>query len=223
MTIYNVHIYREMRLTFGGIEAASPESAAVLARQKPTEEADSIEDCNGDDLAALVDEAGDEEYERSLTIAFEPERQRKAAYRLLTALEAVLPYAEGEGESLYECWKRDGDLQIKDASDRCGRALDQARAAIAEAKALGIQPGPVEIDVHALLAARRQIAPIWSVEDVQSVRPDLTDDQAWEVLQYAERRHDAEIGINWEVLSCHAELVHGDAPEQHVISGGGDE
>jgi hypothetical protein len=223
MTIYNVHIYREMRLAFGGIEAATPEAAAATARDKPTEEADSIEDCNGDDLAALVDEAGDEEYERSLTIAFEPERRRKAASRLLAALEAVLPYAEGEGESLYERWKRDGDLQIKDASDRCGRALDQARAAIAGAKAIGVLPDPAPIDMHALLATRRQIALIWSVEDVQWVRPDLTDDQAWEVLQYAGRRHDAEIGMNWDVLHCFADLLHPDVPESHAACGGSDE
>jgi hypothetical protein len=33
-----------------------------------------------------------------------------------------------------------------------------------------------EIDVHALLAKSRQIAVIWSIEDVQQERPDLNDD-----------------------------------------------
>lgn len=55
-------------------------------------------------------------------------------------------------------------------------------------------------NVHQLLADRKQIAVIWSVEDVQSVRPDLTAQQAWEVLQHCRRSHDATIGINWEVL-----------------------
>jgi len=50
-----------------------------------------------------------------------------------------------------------------------------------------------------------QIAIIWSVEDVLEVRPDLTEDQAYEVLQIAEHRHDANIGINWEVLAIHAD------------------
>ncbi|MBS0263108.1 MAG: hypothetical protein JSS02_14285 [Planctomycetes bacterium] len=54
-----------------------------------------------------------------------------------------------------------------------------------------------EIDVHELLAKRRQVAVIWSVEDVQSVRPDLTDDQSWAVLKECERRHDASWGITW--------------------------
>jgi len=61
-----------------------------------------------------------------------------------------------------------------------------------------------------LLAKRREIAVVWCVEDVQSVRPDLDDDQAWEVLQQARRHHDATIGINWDVLNCHADML--DAP-----------
>jgi hypothetical protein len=69
-----------------------------------------------------------------------------------------------------------------------------------------------EIDIDAVLATRRQIAAIWSIEDVQEVRPDLTEEQCWEVLQ-AVRDHDATIGINWEVLSCHAEMLFGSAPE----------
>ena len=46
MTIYNIHIYREMRLVYGGIEADSQEAAAAIARDKPTDQADSIEDCS---------------------------------------------------------------------------------------------------------------------------------------------------------------------------------
>jgi hypothetical protein len=57
-----------------------------------------------------------------------------SATALLAILQAVLPYAESEAESLYELWKRDGDLQIKDASDRCERAIEQARAVIVQAK-----------------------------------------------------------------------------------------
>ncbi len=69
------------------------------------------------------------------------------------------------------------------------------------------------IDVHAYLAERRQIASIWCIEDVQSVRPDLTDDRAWEVLQAARRCHDATMGINWDVLECQADILLGSAPE----------
>ena len=45
------------------------------------------------------------------------------------------------------------------------------------------------------------IAIYWSVEDVISIRPDLTQTQAAEVLQTAKQTHDATIGINWDVLS----------------------
>ncbi len=62
-----------------------------------------------------------------------------------------------------------------------------------------------EIDVNELLAERKQIALIWGVEDVQEIRPDLNDDQAWEVLQAAERKHDATLGICWETLEFWAE------------------
>ena len=105
MTIHNVRIYREMRLVFGGIEAESPEAAALFARGKPTDEADSIDDCEGENLAALVDLAGDEDYEHSQFIDFEPERIRKAApaqalmldlirYGLLHLADGDLEFAE---------------------------------------------------------------------------------------------------------------------------------
>lgn len=50
----------------------------------------------------------------------------------------------------------------------------------------------------------RQISIVWGIEDVQSVRPDLTDDQAFAVLKEVEHRHDANIGINWDVLAFNA-------------------
>ena len=42
----------------------------------------------------------------------------------------------------------------------------------------------------------------WHVDDVLSIRPDLTIEQALDVLCRAKNTHDACIGINWEVLSC---------------------
>jgi hypothetical protein len=53
-----------------------------------------------------------------------------------------------------------------------------------------------------ILAERKCIAILWSTEDVQSVRPDLDEEQAWEVLQACKRHHDACVGINWDVLEC---------------------
>ena len=61
MTLYNVHIYREMRLYFPGIEAGSLEAAASIAADKLTPDAQVIDDCDGETLSALVDVVGDEE------------------------------------------------------------------------------------------------------------------------------------------------------------------
>lgn len=42
--------------------------------------------------------------------------------------------------------------------------------------------GDHELDLDNLLAKENKVALIWSVEDVKSRRPDLNDDQAWEIL-----------------------------------------
>lgn len=52
-----------------------------------------------------------------------------------------------------------------------------------------------------------EIAIIWSAEDVLSIRDDLTPEQALEVLEQAEHKHDATIGINWDVLHHHADWM----------------
>lgn len=67
--------------------------------------------------------------------------------------------------------------------------------------------------IQALLATRKQIAIIFSIDDVHDVRPDLTDDQAWHLLQEVERHHDAEFGVNWELLEHVALRLFGAAPE----------
>jgi hypothetical protein len=73
MPRYDVHLYREMRLLLEGIEAPSHEEAAALARRRSGEDADFIDDCHGEDFAALVDVAGDEQYQQSRMIDFEGE------------------------------------------------------------------------------------------------------------------------------------------------------
>jgi hypothetical protein len=71
----------------------------------------------------------------------------------------------------------------------------------------------IDVDIHELLAENRQIALIWSVEDVQQLRPDLNDDQAWEVLQHVDHHKDAELGITWLTLEMAADHLFGDAAE----------
>jgi len=48
---------------------------------------------------------------------------------------------------------------------------------------------------------------MWSVEDVLTVRPNLTRDQAREVLHMVKRKHDASIGVCWQTLEIHADWL----------------
>jgi hypothetical protein len=86
---------------------------------------------------------------------------------------------------------------------------DQAEALLALLQQTGADDEPFYIDdfVHRLLATYGKIAIIWCVEDVQSplVRPDLTTEQAWEVLERARDKHDADWGVNWTTLETIAD------------------
>ena len=69
--------------------------------------------------------------------------------------------------------------------------------------------------IHRLLATRRQIAHIWSIEDVQSQCDWLTDEQAWEVLQSVKRHVDACVGINWDVINHVVHDLYPQSPSTH--------
>jgi len=136
MTLYNVHIFREMRLYYPSIEASTPKKAARIAADRPTADAEYVEDCEGENIAALIDVAGDDDFAQSTIV------------------------------------------ELRESPQRTNEP----------------------VDIHRLLDERRQVAVIWSIEDVQSVRSDLTDEQAWEVLKRCERVHDCEIGFNWFLI-----------------------
>ena len=48
----------------------------------------------------------------------------------------------------------------------------------------------------------------WHVDDVLEQRPDLTTEQAREVLHALRRYHDADLGINWEVIYWTADEIY---------------
>ena len=137
MTTYNVHVYREMRLVFGGIEAATHEEAATLARSKPTDQADEIADCEGENIAALVDVQGDEDYGESRIIDFEAERQRQAAGALLSTMKATA--------ELRRRWRSQDETETIDSIEYMD-GLDSLEldSAIAKAEAAGIAPPPAD-------------------------------------------------------------------------------
>lgn len=73
----------------------------------------------------------------------------------------------------------------------------------------------IEVDIHALLAENRQIAHIWSIDDVLGQRPDLDGDQAWAVLQAAAKRLDSNYGITWDTLKILADELYPEKPKRH--------
>ena len=162
MTKYIVHLYREMRLTYTNIEADTPEGAAATAGSKTTDDADNVEDCEGQNLAALIDVAGDEDFSQSVTIDFEPERVRNAASKLLAACRMVVAR-----------WER-GDLA------EAARACD---AAIAEAISAGIPSvsttvAPELLEVLRLAQLALNTAPRFRVGDTDSYKIATTVDNA---------------------------------------------
>jgi hypothetical protein len=52
-----------------------------------------------------------------------------------------------------------------------------------------------------------QISIKWDLDDVLSVRPDLTKLQASLVLERLKNKHDANIGINWEVIEIVSDFL----------------
>jgi hypothetical protein len=64
------------------------------------------------------------------------------------------------------------------------------------------------LDISALLESRRQVAVVWSTEDVLGVRPHLTEDQAWDVLARCERIHDCNYGFTWDLLESVADDMY---------------
>lgn len=65
-----------------------------------------------------------------------------------------------------------------------------------------------EVDEEML--KRGTIAVRWGLEDVESQEDDenpLTEAERIDVLSLMDRKHDAEIGINWDVISCWIDYV----------------
>jgi hypothetical protein len=80
----------------------------------------------------------------------------------------------GEDDVAQEVWV---DIQYQKLSYRIATALRAAKRAIVE------KFRPSLINIRTALESRRETAVIWRPIDVQLIRRDLNEDQAWEVLQ----------------------------------------
>ncbi len=50
------------------------------------------------------------------------------------------------------------------------------------------------------MSLKKLISIKWHIDDVLSVRPNLTQQQACEVLAHIRKNHDANVGVNWDVI-----------------------
>jgi len=73
-------------------------------------------------------------------------------------------------------------------------------------------PSIIEIDIEEKLAEQKAITVVWHTEDVQFIRPDLTEEQSWEVLKLVRYKHNADLGINWEELNFFADRLFPKTP-----------
>ncbi len=60
-----------------------------------------------------------------------------------------------------------------------------------------------------LIDDTRQIAIIWSIEDVFTQAKErgitITDEQAFTILQIMKKQHDRSISITWDTIDCYLE------------------
>jgi hypothetical protein len=112
MRKFRVHVYREMRLVFEGIEADTPQAAADIAAEKHFDDCDDWSDCEGTNLAALVDE--------------EDGRMLRASHKLLAALNTLLPEIDAEIEQRRHGGNDEDWKELKRLSDEAHSAAREA-------------------------------------------------------------------------------------------------
>ena len=64
------------------------------------------------------------------------------------------------------------------------------------------------------MAQRGQVALVWSIKDVQAMRPDLKDWQAWDILEECRLNFDREIGVNWMLIELVADALFPKLPKK---------
>jgi hypothetical protein len=74
------------------------------------------------------------------------------------------------------------------------------------------------MNLAAVLDPFCQAAIVWSAHDVLDVRPDLTLEQASEVLHHVIRQHDANHGIGWHDFEDFAGTLFGELPSDSMPS-----
>lgn len=99
----------------------------------------------------------------------------------------------------------------EDGSESMIESEEELLEAYYEKAVMGIEVG--RIDLHEI-AAKADIIPVfWSKEDIRCTNDDddnpfdLTEDEIEQVRIRLEMFHDAEIGINWDVIKCQIQMI----------------
>jgi len=105
----------------------------------------------------------------------------------------------------------------EDGSESMIESEEELLEAYYEKAVMGIEVG--QLDFHDL-AKKQDIIPVfWSKDDVIGCAHEqevlLTDDEIEQVCVRLERFHDATIGINWDVIKCHIQMVIDERSENH--------
>ena len=89
------------------------------------------------------------------------------------------------------------------------RNMNEVRRAMTEIE----QMGYAVVNDLSSDRADKKITIEWHIDDVLEIRPDLDDKKAMNVLNMVMRKHDATVGVNWEVLDTWASILYpeGDA------------
>lgn len=66
------------------------------------------------------------------------------------------------------------------------------------------------------MSTTREISLVWSLEDVQILRPDLSDDQCGDVLDTVKRYHDCSYGVSWDTISITADELFEKAVSEEI-------
>ncbi len=84
---------------------------------------------------------------------------------------------------------------------------------------LGIEVG--QLDFHDLAKKQDIISVFWNRDDIKSIVEDeenpldLSDEEIDKVCYDLERYHDAEVGINWDVIKCQIQMLIDERSENH--------
>ncbi len=91
-------------------------------------------------------------------------------------------------------------------------SLEDAIRNLLDGEPLSVSLELEEYEIHELLRPQEIIADLWTTFDVLELRPDLTREQAWEVLKAVQNGYDVGHGISGYTVHAFARDLYGPPP-----------